>query len=332
MVSIAGYGAYVPIYRIERSTIAEQHGDYPKSGEVAVPSNDEDHITMGVKTAEQALSHAGVDGAGVDAVYASSVSDPFDEHGLAPHIGYAVGGGDDLRVADFESSARAATTAIQAATDAIEAGHVETALVVGTDVITAAAGSAVEQTAGAGAGALVLQERDGNVATIQGIANETTGFVGRFSVSGESPIEGDATFNREAGYLKAVPGAIGKLVDEGFTVEPHHAALPAEDGGWGDRALRATELEAERHTTFDAVGYAGAASVFLDTAAALEAAAAGEQLLVASYGPGGSDALVETSTDVTTTPEMTLQDYLDSKKYVTYAKHRQFRTQVGGEA
>lgn len=333
MVAIAGYGAYVPLYRIERSTIAEQHGDYPRDGELSVPSYDEDHITMGTKAAKQALGHAGVEGGALDAVYAASVSDPFDEHGLAPHVGYAVGADGNVRVADFEGSARAATTAVQAAADAIEAGRTETALVVGTDILAGSPGSAAEQTAGAGAGALVLREQNGTVATFQGAANETTGFVGRFAVSGQDSIEGDATFNREEGYLDAVPGAIERLANAGFTVEPRHAALPAEDYSLGDRALAATDLDAERHDTFRAVGYAGAASVLLDAVAALEKADPGEQVLLASYGPGGSDALLlETSADVDTTPEMTLQEYLNSKEYVTYAKHREFREQARGGA
>lgn len=333
MVSIGGYGAYVPLYRIERSTIAEQHGDYPRDGEVSVPSYDEDHITMGVTAGKQALAHADVDGADLDAVYTASVSDPFDEHGLAPHIGYALGADGDLRVADLEGSARAATTAIQSASDAIEVGRVDNALVVGVDILSEAPGSSAEQTAGAGAGAVVLQEQDGNVATLEGIANETTGFVGQFAVSGQTSVEGDAKFNREAGYLDAVPGAINRLIEAGFTVEPSHAALPASDDRWGDRALEATELDAERHGTFDAIGTAGAASVLLDTVAAFEVASAGDQVLLASYGPGGSDALLfEASLDVETQPEMTLQEYLAHKEYVTYAKHRQFRQQVGGDA
>lgn len=333
MVAIAGYGAYVPLYRIERSTITEQHGGYPRDGELSVPSYDEDHITMGSKAAKQALDHAGIEGETLDAVYVASVSDPFDEHGLAPHVGYAVGADGDVRVADFEGSARAATTAVQVAADAIEAGRVETALVVGTDILTESPGSAAEQMAGAAAAALVLRERDGNVATLEGVANETTGFVGRFAVSGDSAVQGDATFNREAGYLDTVPGAIERLVEDGFTVDPRHAALPAEDSCWGDRALAATELDAERHDTFDAVGYAGAASVLLDGVAAFEAADPGEQVLLASYGPGGSDALLlETSAGIDTTPEMTLQEYLDSKEYVTYAKHRKYREQAGGDA
>jgi 3-hydroxy-3-methylglutaryl CoA synthase len=333
MVSIGGYGGYVPLYRIERSTIAEQHGDYPSGGETTVPSHDEDHITMGVKAAKEALSHADVDGSSLDVVYVASVSDPFDEHGLAPPVGYAVGADQDVRVADFDGLARSATTAIQAAADAIEAGSAETALVVGSDVLTAPAGSAVERTAGAGAAAIVLQEQNGTVATIEGITNATTGFVGRFAVRDQGPVEGDSSFNRDVGYLDAVPAAIEALAERGHTVEPDRAALPAEDSSWGDRALAATDLDAERHGTFDAVGYVGAAGVLLDAVAALEAASPGEQLLVAAYGPGGSDALLlETSTGIETLPETTLQEYVDSKEYVTYAKHRAYRTQVGGDA
>jgi hydroxymethylglutaryl-CoA synthase len=332
MVSIAGYGAYVPLYRIERSTIAEQHGAYPSDGELSVPSHDEDHITLGVSAAKEALAHADVNGEALDAVYVASVSDPFDEHGLAPHVAYAVGADGDVRVADLEGSARAATTAVQTACDAVETGAVDTALVVATDILSASPGSSVERTAGAGAGALVLS-RDGDVADVSRTTTETTGFVGRFTVDGRDAVEGDTTFNREEGYLNAVPCAVGRLTDGEAPVDADHAALPAPEDGWGDRALGMLDLGAERHGTFASIGYAGAASVLLDGIAAIEAADPGDRLLLASYGPGGSDALLlEAGDGAAGAPETTLREYLDSKEYVTYAKHREYRETAGGGA
>ncbi|RBI62370.1 hypothetical protein DMJ13_10895 [halophilic archaeon] len=38
MASIRGYGSYVPLYRIERASIAEQHDDHASGGETAVPA------------------------------------------------------------------------------------------------------------------------------------------------------------------------------------------------------------------------------------------------------------------------------------------------------
>lgn len=320
MVTIRGYGAYVPLYRIERTAIAEQHGDYAGGGETAVPAHDEDVVSLAVSAAKHALDHAGVDGTDLDAVYAATTSDPFDERGVAPHVGYAVGADGAVRTGDFQGSARAATNALLAADDTVTAGRAETALVVAADVLHADPGTSAEQTAGAGAGALVVgPDSASGVATVEDAASETTGFVGRFKRAGSSPQEGDGRFNRE-NYLDAVTGAVERLGD----VDPDHAAVPEPDGGWGDRALSALDLDAESHGTFDAVGFAGAGSILLDTVAALDAAAAGDRVLLAAYGPGGSDAVELTVTDVRD-QEMTLQEYLDSKEYVTYAKHRDYR-------
>jgi len=323
MVRIRGWGSYLPLYRIERTAIADQHGGYAGGGEVAVPAHDEGVVGLGVSAAENALEHAGVDGADLDAVYAASTSDPFDERGIAPHVAVAVDAEGPVRVTDCQGSARAATNAVLAARDTVDAGRAETVLVVGTDARRADAGTAEEQTAGAGAGALVLGT-DGDAGAIESAATNTTGFVGRFQRAGESPLPGDGRFNR-ARYVEAVTGAIATL-----DVSPDHAALPAPDGGWGDRALSAAEIDAEVHSTFDAVGDAGAASVLIDAAYALETASPGDTLLLATFGPGGSDA-VELSRGEAATPEMDVADYLDSKEYVTYAKHRAYREE-GGEA
>lgn len=96
------------------------------------------------------------------------------------------------------------------------------------------------------------------------------------------------------------------------------------------RALRALELDTTHASTFDAVGYAGAASVLLDLAYALDTGAPGETVLLVGPGPGGADALaMTTGKGVSETPEMTARDYIDGKEYVTYAKHRSYRERAG---
>lgn len=327
MVAIQGYGTYLPLYRIERTTIADQHGGHAGGGETSVPAHDEDVVTLAVNAVDTAVAHAGADA--VDAVFAASTSDPFDERGIAPHVATAIGADAGARVADFQGSARAATNAVLSARDAIAAGSVSQAVVVATDILDAAAGSREEQTAGAGAGALVLGET-GDVATVASAGAASTGFVGRFKRTGETPQSGDARFNRER-YIEAVTAAIDRL-DGSLTTEVERAVAPAPDDRWGDRALGAADLEVERHSAFDAVGYAGAASTLIDTALALEEASPEDSVLVVSYGPGGSDALVVTTgAGVETLPDMTTHEYIESKEYVTYGKHREYRETARGD-
>lgn len=320
MAGILGYGAYIPLYRIERSRIAEQYGDYAGDGETAVPGHDEDTTTMAVEAATDALTHASTDGDQIDAVFAATTSDPFVERGVAAHVAHAVGAGRDTRVGDFQGSARAGTNALLAARDALST-DADTVLVVGSDALSAPAGSAAERTAGAGAGALVFGEGDAVAAlTDSGVA--TTGFVGRFATH-DDVTGGDGRFNRER-YLDAVESAVGHLGDDSFT----HAVFPAHDGGWGRKASDALGLDATLVSTFPEVGYTAAAGVFLDTAAALDTAKAGESVLLAGYGPGGCDALrIERRT--AETPEMTTDEYIQSSEQLPYGKHRQFRTRGG---
>lgn len=327
MVSIQGYGTYLPLYRIERTTIADQHGGYAGGGETSVPAHDEDVVTMAVNAVETAVAHAG--GGSVDAVFAATTSDPFDERGIAPHVATAVGAPEAARVADFQGSARAATTALLSARDAIETGDVSTAVVVATDILDAAPGSREEQTAGAGAGAVVLGA-DGEIATIDGHGAATTGFVGRFKRDDQPPQSGDGRFNRGR-YVDAVTAAAERAL-AGAEVPLDHGVAPAPDDGWGDRAFGAGEIDVDRHSAFDALGYAGAASTLIDTGLAFERAGPDEGILVVSYGPGGSDAVVlTTGAGVETLPDMTTQDYIESKEYVTYAKHRDYRQRARGD-
>jgi 3-hydroxy-3-methylglutaryl CoA synthase len=335
MVTIGGYGAYVPRYRIERSTIADQHGAPGDSGELAVPAHDESVLTLAVQAAKTALDHADVAADsgggsrtdGIDAVYTATTSDPFDERGLAAHVSRAVGAGTETRVGDFQGSARAATNALLGARDAIEAGRVGRVLVAASDVLGAPPGSAAERSVGAGAGALVLEAGGGaDVATLDGVGLSTTGFVGRFEPADGGPRTGDRRFNRGR-YVESASEAIEGI---GGDLAPQRAVVPTPENGWGSRALGALDCEAEVESTFDAVGYAGAASALLDLALAFEKCEPGETIVLTGYGPGGADAIAMTAGEsVEEDPEMTVQEYIDSKEYVTYANHRSYRERAG---
>jgi len=84
MIGIVGYGAYVPIYRIKSSTIANQWGDDPASIEKGlmllektVPGPDEDTITIAIAAAKNALKRARIDPQKIGAVYIGSESHPY---------------------------------------------------------------------------------------------------------------------------------------------------------------------------------------------------------------------------------------------------------------
>jgi 3-hydroxy-3-methylglutaryl CoA synthase len=314
MTRLKGIGTYVPYYRIQRSSIAGQHDDSPVDGETAVPSHDEDLVTMAFSAAEDALEVAGYSSSELDLVCAASVSDPFAERGIAAELARTLGADAEVRVADFGSSAHTTIAALNAARDALDAGRVETALVVATDVLPAIRGTDSEQTAGAGAGALVLAQ-DG-IASIDDIVRNTTGYVDPLRPAGNASTNSHDRFNRER-YIDAVTNLIKHIEDD---IDRFAVAPPKAD--WGSRAAQSASISTDIDSTFDDVGYAGAASVLLDVALAYERADTGDHIALIAYGGGAASAvLINTMESTTYDKSMTIQDYIDSKEYVSYATH-----------
>lgn len=325
MVAITGHGGYVPLYRIERDDIASQHGG-SASGESAVPARDENHVTMAAEAADIALERAAVDGTDLDAVFAASVTDPFAEHGIAAHVAYRVGATGDVRTGDFQATARAATDALTAARTFVEATGGR-ALVVAADVVPVEPGDDDEAYAGAGAGAVVLEESASDpAATILGVGQETTGFVERHRLHGEAAETGDAKFEGQYGFGPATAAATDR-------------ALAATDGT-PDRAVVSVANQrlvrsalgdfpdVDHASTFDAVGYAGAATFYLDLAHLLESASAGETALALAYGAGGADAVTLETGAAAADAGLSVAEQLESKEYVAYAKHLDYRERV----
>jgi len=329
MVVIDGAGGYVPLYRIDRETVAAQH-DGRGSGESAVPARDENHVTIACEAAGNALARADVSGADLDAVFAASVTDPFAEHGIAAHVAYRLEATGDVRTGDFRGTPRAATDALVTAMEYVEATDGD-ALVVGADVMPAEPGHDEEATAGAGAGALVVRaDADDPAATVQGIGQETTGFVERHREHGEPAVAGDGKFEGEHGFGAAVEPASERALADADGL-PDRAVVGVHDSRMASGALRDFP-DTEHVSTFDRVGYAGAATALLDAAHLLETAESGETALVVGYGAGGADAVALATEDgVGGDGARTVATYLDAKEEVTYAKHLEYREPVDYE-
>lgn len=325
MVVITGYGGYVPLYRIRRDDVASQHGGTAR-GESAVPARDENHVTMAAEAAGIALDRADVDGTDVDAVYAASVTDPFAQHGIAAHVAYRVGATGDVRTGDFRATGRSSTDALVAARTFVEATG-GSALVVATDIVPVEPGDDEEVSAGAGAGAVVLAADAADpAATITGVGQETTGFVERHRRHGEPAEPGDAKFEGQYGFGEAVEAATDRAL-ESADEDPHRAIVSAANQRMAGSALREFP-DVKRESTFDAVGYAGAATFYLDLAHMLERSNSGETALAIGYGAGGADAIRLEIGGARSEAGLSVTEQIDSKEYVTYAKHLEYREPV----
>lgn len=319
MVVIDGHGGYVPLYRIDREEVADQH-DGRGRGESAVPGRDENHITMASEAAGNALERSGVDAEDLDAVFAASVSDYYAEHGIAAHVAYRHEATGDVRTGDFQATARAATDALAAAKNFVENTGGQ-ALVVAADVIPVDPGHDEEAESGAGAGAVVLRpDADDPDAELGDVGQETNGFVERHREHGEAAEVGDAKFEGNFGAGPAVAAAAERAgagdADRAVVGTPQGRHIKTALGQLGD---------AEQTSVRSDVGYAGAASFYVDLVHALEEAEAGETISAVTYGPGGADVVsvsVESGTD---DDVLTVAEYVEAKEHVTYAKHLEYR-------
>jgi len=323
MVVIDGHGGYVPLYRVDRSEVAAQHGGRGR-GESAVPARDENHVTMACEAAGNALARSGVEGGNLGAVVTASVSDPFAEHGIAAHVAARLGATGGVRTTDLRGSRCAATDALATAQEFVAANDAPV-LVVGVDVLPADPESDDVAEAGAGAGAVVLRpEADSPAAEFAGVGQETTGFVEHHRRHGEAGETGDAKFESRHGVGEAAPAATERALD-GATPAKAVAAAPS------DRLAGAAlgGVDAEQVSTRDRVGDAGAAAAVLDLAHLLETTEAGETALVVAYGAGGAGAVaLKTAEGVGTADSKSVATYLDASEETTYAKHLEYRESV----
>lgn len=289
-ISILGYGVYVPRQRIALTEINAAWNRPGGKGSKAVAARDEDVVTMGLKTVQQALTSADLSAGKLGAIYAASVSSGYMENAVAAQIGYTLGAEADISVADFGLSTRSVTAALQACSDAIAAGRIEYGLVVGSDRLIAQPGWTYELSCAAGAGAVILGREDG-LAAIERSASCTSGFVGRFRPEGKFYGIVDDRFVMQHGYLEHVGGAVERLTN-GKQNDWNHVVLHAPEASWAGRALKRLKLDPQKLvSSFAEIGYAGCGSFLIDLALALERAKPGKKILAISYGPGGSDAI-----------------------------------------
>lgn len=293
---IRRFGAYLPRLRLERSAIAAATAFASGSRAGAARGTrsccnwDEDSLTMAVEAARDCL--VGLDRQALDALCFASTTPVFADRSNAGVVATALNLDETLRVTDASGHQRAGVGALLAAF-AQPAGS--TTLVVAADRRLAKPASEQEASFGHGAAALLVGAGADVAAELVGSASLQDDFVDHYRAS-------DARFDyaledrwvRDEGYLKIVPRAIaGALARSGVAAgevdrfilqgPARFTAAVAKAAGLKPEAIQG-DLHAE-------CGNTGVAHPLLQLGAALETAAAGKIILVASFGQG-SDALV----------------------------------------
>jgi hydroxymethylglutaryl-CoA synthase len=328
MVAIASYGAYIPIFRLGRQEMSQAWGIPGIPGERSVANADEDSITMAAAAALECL--AGIDPAAVDGVYFASTTPPYTEKQCAPVVAGVLDLRQDIVTADFTDSLRSATVAMRAAHDAIESGSANSVLVVAADNRPAEPETMWEQLLGDGAAAFLLSKE--GPATVRAFHSVTSEVIGPWRRSADRYVRAfEPKLETQYGYMASMAAAAKALAEsEGLGPKDiSKAVFSANDPRAHANLGRQLGLEMPQiqDTGFLLLGNTGTPQVLMMLAAALDAAKAGDKLLVANYGDGADAFLVEVNDAFPAVPaKRSIQTYLLNKRmlpnYNAYAAFR----------
>ena len=339
-VGIAGYGAYVPRYRLPGSEVDRIWTDGQAGSPVkekAVPGPDEDTATMSIEAARNALARAGVDPTAIRAVWVGSESPPYAVKPTSTIVAEAIGAVPATQAADWEFACKAGTEAFQAAIGLVGSGMADYALVIGMDTAQGRPGDALEYTAGAGGAAYILGPAEEGLAVIEGSFSYVTDTPDFFRRPYQHYPQHGHRFTGDPAYFKHVLAAARQLMELLGTVPADYAAAVFHQPNpkFPEQAAKSLGFKPEQTRTgllCPVVGNTYAGSALLGLTAILDEARPGDRLLLVSYGSGaGSDAI---SLHVTDRIEERrdraprTQVYVERRKAIDYGTYVRYRKKL----
>ncbi|WP_456475682.1 hydroxymethylglutaryl-CoA synthase [Candidatus Pyrohabitans sp.] len=342
-VGITGYGVYIPRYRIKVEEIARVWGSNArviksslKIGEKAVPSLDEDAVTIAVEAARNALKRAQVEGEQIGAIYVGSESHPYVVKPTATIVAEAIEATPDLTAADYEFACKAGTAGVQTCMGMVSSGMIEYGLAIGADTAQGAPGDPLEYTAAAGGAAFVIG-RDKLVASIEATYSYTTDTPDFWRREGQAYPRHGGRFTGLPAYFKHVYSAAhGLMTRLGLKPEDFNYAVFHQPNGKFPRVvakkLGFASEQVEPGILVDRIGNTYSGSSLLGLAKVLDVAKPGDRILVTSFGSGaGSDAfavLVEDAIEEKRGLAPGVEDFIADRKYIDYATYVKLRKKI----
>jgi len=339
-VGIAGYGAYIPRYRLSGSEVdrvwRDGEGESPVR-EKAVPGPDEDVATMSIEAARNALARAAVDPAAIRAVWVGSESHPYAVKPTSTILAEAIGAVPATQAADWEFACKAGTEAFQAAIGFVGSGMADYALAVGMDTAQGRPGDALEYTAGAGGAAFLLGPAEASLAVVEASFSYVSDTPDFFRRPYQHYPQHGSRFTGDPAYFKHVLAAASQLMEE-LGAHPEDYAFAVFHQPNPKFPERAAHLLGFRPAQTRAgllcplVGNTYAGSSILGLTAILDVAKPGDRILLVSFGSGaGSDAISfrvtgEISGRVDRAPRT--EFYIRRRKPIDYGTYVRYRKKL----
>lgn len=343
MVGIAGYGVYVPRYRIRTADIAAVWGEDGEAigkglgvYEKSVPGPDEDVATISVQAARNAIKRGGVEPLDIGALYVGSESHPYAVKPTGTIVAEAIGCSYDMTCADYEFACKAGTAAIQTCMGLVQSKMVKLGLAIGSDTAQARPGDALEYSAAAGGAAFVIGMKK-VLATINATCSFTTDTPDFWRREGEDYPSHGARFTGEPAYFRHVGEGAKSLfkktktcVDDYdyFVFHMPNGKFPVAMG----RQIGVPKEKLEDSLVVRQIGNTYSGSAMIGLARVLDIAKPGSRIFMVSYGSGaGSDAFsitIEDEIEERRGEVPTVDDYIERKTYVDYPTYAKYRRKI----
>jgi 3-hydroxy-3-methylglutaryl CoA synthase len=333
MIGITSFGAYIPIYRLARDTIANSWERGSLKGERSVANNDEDSITMAVEAGSDCLQE--FDRNMVDGLFFATSNAPYKEKLNAGLISTVLDLPNEIITADYANSLRAGTAAFKGAFDAVTAGSAKNVLITAADCRLAYPRSDQEQVFGDGAAAFAVGNNS-VIATMEASFSINKEIVDVWRNDDDRYVKvGEPRFILNEGYMASMKEVISGILDKTNRKPSDITKLlvPSPDYRSHLRLAKMLEFNPEEQvedTLLGSVGHCGVAHPLMLLVAALENANPEDTILMVSYGDGAEAVLLKVTEEITKVKSRRgIKKNVQSKRPLTsYEKFLSFRGQL----
>ncbi len=305
MAGILSYGVYIPRYRISLRDIALVWDKQPveivsalQVEEKAVPSLDEDAISMGVEASFIALQRAKLQSKKIQSVFVGSESHPYAVNPSSSTIAEILGIGPNYFAVDLEFACKSATAGMGITMGLLDSKKIKYGLVIGADTAQAKPRDVLEFTAASAACSYILGDDDAIIASVLSMSSFTSDTPDFWRRDG-------ARYPSHAGRFTGEPAFFHHVINEGENLLQDSGLKPKDfafcvfhmpNGKFPRnvaKKLGFTDAQLKPSLTVDTIGNPYSASSLIGLAAVLDIAKPHQKIFFVSYGSGaGSDGFI----------------------------------------